>query len=167
MSTSSVPSTLSSFKISRNWRPATPDVQRSIFDLQAPYFNWCLPPPLSTRHTFDTKSSTVQTLNISDIGQPKSSIWVPYLLEDLCQPLVSVLQDYAETFASNFPYSRNPVSLIIIPPWPWKLWSAVQKVFPPKAVSKVSATSSPTNKGLADLTEEGSSKFGEYDDEPT
>ena len=137
--------------------------------VEAPYLNKRPPPPPTTRHhTFDTMSSIVQTPNISDVGLRRSSM----------SPLPSrkSLSTSGSSSTRHSTRKPSPPTSHVETPSPSQsshpdlenfdpTYGLRPEGLPSKSGFKGFSKLFTPNKGLADLAEEESSEFGEYDDE--
>ena len=137
--------------------------------VEAPYLNKRPPPPPTTRHhTFDSTSSFVQTPKISDVGLRKSST----------SPLPSRRPPSTSGSSSTRHSTRkpSPPTSHVETPSPSSsshpdlenfdpTYGLRPEGLPSKSGFKGFSNLFTPNKGLADLAEEESSEFGEYDDE--
>ena len=132
--------------------------------VEAPYLNK-RPPPPTTRHTFDTLSSFVQTPNISDIGLRRSSMSPlpsrrPLSTSGSSSTRHSTRKSLRPSSHSETPSSSSHPDLENFDP----TYGLRPEGLPSKSGFKGFSSLFTPNKGLADLAEE-SSGFGEYDDE--
>ena len=134
--------------------------------VEAPYLSK-RPPPPTTRHTFDTMSSFVQTPNISDIGLRRLSMNSLPSRRPLSTSGSSSTRHSTRKSSSPTSHSEPPSSSSSSHPDLENFdptYGLRPEGLPSKSCFKGFSNLFTPNKGLADLAEE-SSDFGEYDDE--
>ena len=135
--------------------------------VEPPYLNKRPPPPTTTRHTFDTMPSFVQTPNISDIGLHRSSVNSLPSRRPLSTSGSSSTRHSTRKSSSPTSQSETPSSSSSSHPDLENFdptYGLRPEGLPSKSGFKGFSNLFTPNKGLADLAE-GSSDFDEYDDE--